>query len=131
VGRDLNVGGRLERLRRTESGHFHVKDSVSVDEIVAGGAPFIKDHLISLPDALSHIPDLQAIPGEVRRLMRGSQATLPRSRFTSNNSAFEQIPRICKIVSGRGGLVILVRPEPQAADISLRPLKVFNTWEED
>lgn len=131
VGRDLNVGGRLERLRRTESGNFHIKDSVNVDEIVAGGAPFIKDHLISLPDALAHVPDLQAMPGEVRRLMRGSQVTLPRSRFANGISTPEQIPRIFKIVSGKGGLVILVRPEPQAAEISLRPIKVFNTWEGD
>ncbi len=131
VGRDLNVGGRLEHLRRTESGRFHVKDSVSVDEVVAGGAKFIKTHLIGLPDALAHVPDLQALPGEVRRLMRGSQVTLPRSRFANSGPVPEQTPQVLKIVSGKGGLVILVRPEPHGAEISLRPIRVFNTWEGD
>lgn len=128
VGRDLNVGGRLESLRRTESGYFHVKDAVTVEEIEAGGAKFIQDHLISLPDALSHIPDLPAMPGEVRRLMRGSQVALPGSRFTCGGNSLEPMPRIFKIVSGKGGLVILVRPESRAAEISVRPIKVFNTW---
>lgn len=128
VGRDLNVGGRLERLRRTKSGHFQVEDAVSVKEIEAGGTKFIQDHLISLPDALSHIPDLQAMPGEVRRLMRGSQVTLPRSRFACTGDTLDQMPLIFKIVSGKGGLLILVRPETRAAEISVRPIKVFNTW---
>jgi tRNA pseudouridine55 synthase len=128
VGRDLNVGGRLERLRRTESGHFHVDDALGADEIEAGGATVIWDHLIALPDALSHIPDLPALPGEVRRLMRGSQVTLPRSRFACDGSFVDQKPRTFKIVSGKGGLVILVRPESRAAEISVRPIKVFNTW---
>jgi tRNA pseudouridine55 synthase len=131
VGKDLKVGGRLERLRRIESGNFHVKDAVCVDEIIEGGAAFIRNRLISVPDALAHIPELQAMPGEVKLLMRGSYAILPKSRFAGSRLSQDKIPRIFKIVSGRAGLVILVRPEPSASEISLRPIRVFNTWEEN
>ncbi len=34
-----------------------------------------------------------------------------------------------KIVSGNGGLLILVRPEPKGSDVAMRPVRVFNTWE--
>jgi len=34
-------------------------------------------------------------------------------------------------VSGEGNLVILVRPEPRGADIAIRPVRVFKTWEEE
>ncbi|HMK37667.1 MAG TPA: tRNA pseudouridine(55) synthase TruB [Desulfomonilaceae bacterium] len=131
VGRDLNVGGRLESLRRTESGRFVLDDSVHMDEIGQGGAGFIRDHLMGIPEALTHISDFQALPGEVRKLMRGSHVILPRSRFAATGTVPDEIPRLYKIVSGKGGLVILVRPEPRGAELAIRPIKVFNTWQEE
>ncbi len=63
--------------------------------------------------------------------MRGSQTTLPRSRFANSGPAADQIPRIFKIVSGKGGLVIWFVRNLEPREISLRPVKVFNTWEGD
>ncbi len=125
VGRDLGVGGRLEELRRTSSGPFHVGDAASLDEVVQGGVKFVTQRLIGIPAALSHIPELQVLPGEVRRLMRGTSVSFPRTRLPLGQDQ----PRLLKIVSGNGGLLILVRPEPKGADISVRPVRVFNTWE--
>ncbi|MBI5252344.1 MAG: tRNA pseudouridine(55) synthase TruB [Desulfomonile tiedjei] len=125
LGRDLGVGGRLERLRRTCSGPFHVKDAVSMDEIVQGGAKFLSTRLIGISAALDHIPELHVLPGEVARLMRGTSVSFPRSRLTLGPDT----PRLLKIVSGNGRLLILVRPEPKGADIAMRPVRVFNTWE--
>jgi tRNA pseudouridine55 synthase len=125
LGRDLGVGGRLESLRRTCSGMFNVADAVSVNEIAEGGVKFIGTRLVGIAPALNHIPDLHVLPAEVRRLMRGTSVSLPRTRLPVTSD----IPRLLKIVSGNGGLLILVSPEPQGSDIAMRPVRVFNTLE--
>lgn len=127
IGRDLGVGGRLERLRRTAGGAFSVDDSMTMEDIASGGIDAIAANLISLARALSHIPDLPILPSEVRRLMKGGAVHLPRSRVPPLYSVANQHERLFKIVSGDGGLVILVRPEPKGANIAVRPTKVFNT----
>jgi tRNA pseudouridine55 synthase len=129
IGRDLNVGGRLESLRRIASGPFQVQDALGLDAIAEGGKELISQRLISIARALSHIPDLQVAIAEVRRLMRGTEVIVPRSRLTVADDPLEPQPRLYKIVSGNDGLVILVRPEPKGTEVSLRPAKVFNTWE--
>lgn len=128
IGRDLDVGGRLESLRRTGSGPFRVEDALPLDAISDGGREMILRRLISLARALSHIPDLQATMPEVRRLMRGADVTVPRARLPVADDPLEPPPRLYKIVSGNDGLLILVRPEPKGPEISLLPAKVFNTW---
>lgn len=127
IGRDLGVGGRLESLRRTAGGSFLVEDSLTMDDIEVGGADIIREHLIDLARALSHIPDLQVAAPELRRLMRGSPVTLPRSRLPESEPAQDIQPRLLKIASTKGGLVILVRPEPKGTEVSINPVKVFNT----
>lgn len=129
VGRDLGVGGRLDRLLRTASGSFEVADAISLDDIAEGGIEFISQHLISLAQALDHMPTLAVLAAEARRLMRGSPIVVPRSRLIAPGNDTASPPRLYKIVAGDQGLVILVRPEPKGSDISLRTLKVFNTWE--
>jgi len=129
MGRDLDVGGRLESLRRSGSGPFRVEDALRLDAIADGGREVIAQRLISLPRALSHIPDLQVTIAEVRRLMRGTEVIVPRARLQVADDPLAPQPRLYKIVSGNDGLVILVRPEPRGTEISLRPAKVFNTWE--
>ncbi|MBI4963296.1 MAG: tRNA pseudouridine(55) synthase TruB [Desulfomonile tiedjei] len=129
IGRDLDVGGRLESLRRMASGPFRVEDALKLDAIADGGKEIIAKHMISLARALSHIPDLQVTIAEVRRLMRGTDVVLPRARLPVAEDPSVPPARLYKIVSGNDGLVILIRPEPKGAEISLRPVKVFNTWE--
>ena len=129
VGRDLNVGGRLESLRRISSGPFAVDDALRLEEIERGGVAVISERLISLPVALAHIPDLAVLPGEIRKFIRGTPVTVPRNRPGIPQSAGETQPRIFKIVSGDGNLVILVRPEPRGVDVTLRPVRTFRAWE--
>ncbi len=127
IGRDLGVGGRLERLRRTAGGSFTVEDSLTVAEIESGGTEIISRHLIDLAKALSHIPDLQVSAPELRRLMRGNPLGIARSRLPRSDSSFNGQERLLKIASSNGSLVILVRPEPKGTEIAIRPVKVFNT----
>jgi tRNA pseudouridine55 synthase len=130
IGRDLGVGGRLESLRRISSGPFNVADAMTLDETTTGGSEAIAQRLISLSDALAHIPDLPVLPTEVRKLMRGAPVAVPRSRLSLAGSSADNPARLFKIVSGNGGILILVRPEPKGADVAIRPVKVFHTWKE-
>lgn len=130
LGSALGVGGRLETLRRTASGSFKVEDSSTLAEITLGGRPVIEENLISLSQALAHIPELAVTPTEVKKLMRGTAVTMPRSRLGASISCAEPSPRLLKISSGNGGLLILVRPEPRGSEITIQPTKVFNTWQE-
>jgi tRNA pseudouridine55 synthase len=131
IGNDLSVGGRLESLRRTASGPFNVEDAMTLDETSLEGAEAISRHLISLPDALAHIPDLPVLPTEVRKLMQGAPVAVPRSRLVLAGETADKPVRLFKIVSGNGGILILVRPEPRGADVSIRPVKVFHMWKEE
>ncbi len=131
IGNDIGVGGRLERLRRTASGPFNVGDAMTLDECSTGGADAISHHIISLPDALAHIPDLPALPTEIRKLMQGAPVAVPRSRLALAGVTPDKPVRLFKIVSGNGSILILVRPEPGGPDVSIRPVKVFHAWKEE
>jgi len=129
LGRDLRVGGRLESLRRISSGPFQIDQAIALDRIAQGGRELISQRLISLAQSLTHIPTLRVLAAEARKLMRGSQVVVPRSRMLTEGAEAEHPARMYKIVSGNDGLLILVRPEPSGWDICLRTVKVFNTWE--
>ncbi|MGO9567134.1 MAG: tRNA pseudouridine(55) synthase TruB [Desulfomonilaceae bacterium] len=131
IGNDLGVGGRLEGLRRTASGPFEVSDAMTLDETTTVRAEAISKRIISLPDALSHIPDLPVLPTEVRKLMQGAPVAVPRTRLSLAGASTDKPARLFKIVSGNGGILILVRPEPKGTDVSIRPVKVFHTWKEE
>ncbi len=131
LGNDLGVGGRLERLRRTASGSFLIENAMSADAIDEGGARAVEERLISLPAALAHIPDLRLLPAETRRLMQGSQITLPRNRIPITGPTDAGPARMFKVVSAAGNLVILVKISAGERDVSVRPVRVFNTLEID
>jgi tRNA pseudouridine55 synthase len=131
LGNDLGVGGRLERLRRTASGPFLIENAARADAIDAGGIRTIEERLISLSSALAHIPDLRLLPAETRRLMRGSQVTLPRNRVPITGAADAAPARMFKVVSAAGNLVILVKISAAERDVSVRPVRVFNALEID
>jgi len=127
IGRDLGVGARLECLRRTAGGSFDVENAITFDEIKSGGAETVASHLIGLSKALAHIPDLQATAAEVKRLMRGGQVVVPRSRLPLAGASNNHVSRVYKISSDNGSLLILVSLEPKATELLVRPARVFNT----
>lgn len=131
LGNDLGVGGRLEKLRRTASGSFRLEDAISVEAVQEGGITAIEERLISLPAALAHIPDLKLLPGETRRLMRGTQVELSRNRIPAAGAAETAPARMFKIVPGGGSIVILVKIAAGARDVTVRPMRVFTMMEAD
>jgi tRNA pseudouridine55 synthase len=131
MGRDLEVGARLEELRRTESGSFSVENAITVEEIRSRGSEAVAEHLIPMDRALTHIPDLRFTAQEVRRLMMGAQIELSRARLPVSGPSHDQPGRLFKVSSGNGGLLILVRAEAKGTEILIRPVKVFKTWGEE
>ncbi|MEW6111003.1 MAG: tRNA pseudouridine(55) synthase TruB [Thermodesulfobacteriota bacterium] len=130
IGRDLNVGGRLERLRRTASGNFRVEAAVTLEEISEGGAELIRQKMVSLSDALSHIPNIRALVPEIKRLMRGSSVVVPRSRLPLPETNAQQSVNLLKVVSPDGSLLILVRLLPGRGEIALQTVRVFQTYQQ-
>ncbi len=120
IGRDLNVGGRLEKLRRIGSGKFNVADSVSVEEIREGGVEFISEHLVSVVEGLAHVPTVEVLVFELQKLAQGASIIVPNSRISKD------VGRFYKVVSRAGDLVILIAPEQKGSDIHLRPVRMLN-----
>ena len=65
IGRRLGCGAALAALRRTRSGHFTVEQSIPLER-VERGTP-----LLSIYDALSHLPDLEVSAAEADGLRHG------------------------------------------------------------
>jgi tRNA pseudouridine55 synthase len=73
LGRLLGVGAHLVELRRTASGPFRIEQAVTPDELaarVAGGVPL---PMLSLLQALSHMPRLTVDDAGARTLTRGQR----------------------------------------------------------
>jgi tRNA pseudouridine55 synthase len=129
LGQELDVGARLEKLRRTTSGPFRVEDALTVEQMLSGGSKTISEHMLSISAALAHIPEVLLQPAEIRKLTCGTGVALSRGRLPVAGASDNHISRLFKTVSGNEDLVILLRPEPKGPDVFLRPVKVFRTWE--
>jgi tRNA pseudouridine55 synthase len=126
IGRDLGVGGRIDKLRRNACGQFHITDAVTLDEIVKEGPESVGLRLIKLASALSHIPDVQASPSEMVKLMRGVPVCVAQSRLHHTGSAGPTTQQLFKVAANTGDLLILTRPVQRATEVALHPIKVFN-----
>ncbi|GBC63921.1 tRNA pseudouridine(55) synthase TruB [Desulfonema ishimotonii] len=83
IGRALGCGAHLKALRRTGSSHFALKDAVTLAELGdLAAAGRIGDRLVSLSDALTHMPDHQADHRLMRKIMYGN--TIARSDIPAN-----------------------------------------------
>jgi len=102
---------------------------MTASQIEEGGTHAIAERLIPLDAALAHIPELKVLPMEAKRLMRGNQINVTRSRLLLMGPPEDSPSRLLRIVVGDGDLIILVRPEPGRGDIALQPVKLFNTRE--
>ena len=122
LGRDLKVGGRLALLRRTGCGPFDVRQAVAVSEIKENGRDTIERNLISLRQALSHIPTIELLQPEFNRLSQGLGIFLPNSRTA------KKISNLFKVVSPSEETLILVRPEQNGSTMNFRPVKVLNCF---
>lgn len=129
IGQALCVGGRIERLRRTKSGPFSVDNAISLAEIEHLDRGTIEKRLVSLSQALAHIPNFRAQSFEVNKLMRGTAIHIDRNRVINAFVDSNSWPRFLKIASTKGDLIVIVSLEPRSDGFYLQPVRVFNTWE--
>ncbi|QTA78645.1 tRNA pseudouridine synthase B [Desulfonema limicola] len=72
IGKKLGSGAHLKQLRRTGSGRFIVKNAVSLEKIAEmADSGNIKNHIVSMSDALSYLPYFQADKFLTEKIMYG------------------------------------------------------------
>jgi len=72
IGRKLDVGAHLGELRRTRAGKFEISNAVTLEElekIVA--AEKLGEILISMNEAVSHLPEIKLSAEEINRAKNG------------------------------------------------------------
>lgn len=119
IGRDLGVGGRLDMLRRTRSGKFGINQALTIAEIIDGGPDLIQSKLITLNEALAHVPTIQIDEPELSRLGQGGYVKAPVSGGVVAGES------VCKVFSGDSESVIIARTFETEECLMLKPLKVL------
>ena len=72
IGRELGVGAHLGELRRTRAGKFEVSEAVTLDELEQiFAAEKLDEILISMNNAVSHLPEIRLSAEEVNRTKNG------------------------------------------------------------
>jgi tRNA pseudouridine55 synthase len=115
LGRALGVGGHVTALRRTRSGPFALDAARPLDDVLAalsGGAP---PPLVSLEDALGHLPRRPVDAAAARALEQGKR--LPWD-------ALGETPGTGRVAVLRpdGRLLAVAEPRPEG---TIRTLRVF------
>lgn len=76
IGKKLNIGAHLAELRRTKAGKFGIEKSVTLEkleEIVAENR--LADVLVSMNEAVSHLPEVKLSGEEVAKIKNGVKLT--------------------------------------------------------
>jgi tRNA pseudouridine55 synthase len=117
LGKALGVGAHLKALRRTAVGSHRVEDALGSGDM-GSASETVYARIISMRDALPHLPEVQVDATTALRVRRGYQ---PAWEDLGKKAPFSQ--KDVKLVSGPD-LVALVRLEPGAKG-QLRVSRVF------
>jgi len=121
IGRTLGCGGHVSELRRLTSGHFRVEQAISIeelDEAVIRGT--WREKLVSVSDALAHLPAVVFEDGAVQRLVEGQMDPVWEAE---NRCRFPAIDEPVRILTRSDHLVALWWPHPGPEQ--KRRLRVF------
>lgn len=119
VGRQLGVGAHLVELRRTASGPFTLERAITLDELaarVADGRPL---PLLSLPEALAHLPAVNVDEAQALALARGQ-----RMSWQAFSGGRELAGPVCAVRQGDAGPT-LVAVVAQGPDGDVKILRGF------
>lgn len=111
IGDALGVGAHLKQLTRTAVGNFRLEDSCTLEEVA--DAENLQRRLISIADALSHLPQWSPTPAVLERLKHGNYVQAEHPLWTP------------------GGHVVVLDSERKVALIArwlpplLRPVRVI------
>lgn len=88
IGEILGCGGHLSQLSRTESCGLNIKQSLTINDlenIISAGN--ISKHLISMSDALAHMPGYIADETLIAKISHGKLITESDIRFVKTNTS--------------------------------------------
>ena len=101
IGERLGAGAHLVALRRTEVGHFRLKQALTLDELETMERDALADAIISPNDMLMHLPALAIDDEETRRVSNGRAITLSPEQA----AAVEPAAHTVRLSDSKGTLV--------------------------
>ena len=113
LGARLGVSAHLTMLRRTAAGSFKIADASPVESVTS---ETLDDQLLSLVEALPHVPLISLSPEETHEIRLGRSLPLPQS-FTATDDL-----SLCRGQSPAGELIALLT----LRDDRLKVLRGFN-----
>jgi tRNA pseudouridine 55 synthase len=117
LGQRLGVGAHLVELRRTASGPFHLEQAITLDEVgarIASGRPL---PMLSLLEALAHLPRVDVDESQALVLARGQ-----RMEWVVLSGGRALAGPACAVLNGQGGpsLIAVVEQNPDGTVKILR-----------
>jgi tRNA pseudouridine55 synthase len=115
LGRALGVGGHVTALRRTRSGPFALDAARPLDEVLATLAELAPPPLVSLEDALGHLPRRPVDAAAARALEQGKRLSWDALGEPAGTG------RVA-VLRPDGSLLAVAEPRPEG---TIRTLRVF------
>ena len=122
LGRALGTGGHVTALRRTRSGPFALDRARPLDQVLAALGSGAGLDLVSLADALVHLPAVAADEALARRLRAGQRVAW--------STLTDSPPGRVRVLDPAGELIAVAEPRPPGPDDGpgeglVRTLRVF------
>jgi tRNA pseudouridine55 synthase len=118
LGRAVGTGAHLAALRRTRSGPFGLEHAVAPGALSMRPLP-----VVSLTDALSHLPRVEVSPDAALALARGKRISWAQA--TSLGDALAESADLVCILAPGGDLLAVARRGETGEDL-IRTIRVFN-----
>ena len=116
IGKRLGCGGCLLHLRRIKTGPFHVNKAISLEELKwAIKEKRWQNYLISINEALSHIPAIVIDEFQEEKIRLGQSILWPKRL---SNPLFRGLNKDNKLIA-------LLKPYSFKEGMRLHPVKVF------
>ncbi len=129
LGASLEVGARLDTLRRISSGQFDITDAVDLEFVQNATLADIKKHIISLEKALENIPHISTTASELKRLTLGGSIKIDTQRVPMAYQSKIEPTGPYRVLAPGGGLLIIVQAKTEGPHTTISPMKVFNWLE--
>ncbi len=85
IGKKLETGAHLAELRRTRAGTFGISKAVSLEELEKIAAENkLREVMISMSDALSHLPEVRLSAEEIVKTKNGIKLQFENAKFEEN-----------------------------------------------
>jgi len=123
LGERLGVGAHLAELTRLRVGRFRIEDAISLEELAAlAEAGRVGEKMLSIGEALSHLPSCSVSDEDARIVLHGGRATVPEGMELDGG---EEV----LVLSPNGELLALAKLVQDGGAARLQPTKVLGAAE--